>query len=284
MNGEPHLTWDLVEVVRQSLEFPFMVNAYRAGAVVAVLAGTVGWFMVLRRETFAGHTLAVVGFPGAAGAVLIGLSAHAGLFAFCVVAAVVIAVAPRRSDHAGEQAAVIAIVQAFALACGFLFASLSHGRTVRINNLLFGTFLGVTAGQVRTLAVIAAVALALVALAARPLLFVSIDPDVAEAAGVPNRVVSTGFAIVLGLAAAEASTITGALLVLALLVLPAATAQTMTSRPVRGVLLSIAIATAVTWAGLGAAYYSPYPIGFWVTSIAFAAYVTARVALPGQVT
>ena len=90
MTAEPQLTWNLVEDVRQVLEYPFMVNAFRAGAIVAVLAGLVGWFMVLRRQSFAGHTLAVVGFPGAAGAVLLGVSASYGLVAFAVVAALVI--------------------------------------------------------------------------------------------------------------------------------------------------------------------------------------------------
>ena len=87
---DPQLTWNLVQDVRQVLEFPFMVNAFRAGTIVAVLSGLVGWFMVLRKQTFAGHTLAVVGFPGAAGAVLVGISATYGLFAFAVTAALLI--------------------------------------------------------------------------------------------------------------------------------------------------------------------------------------------------
>src|SRR6266550_8904853 len=92
--AEPRLTWNLVSDVRQLLEFPFMVNALRAGTVVAVTAGIVGWYMVLRRQTFAGHTLALIGFPGAAGAVLLGLGAASGYFAFCLVAALVFAALP----------------------------------------------------------------------------------------------------------------------------------------------------------------------------------------------
>ena len=91
---DPQLTWNLVQDVRAALEYPFMVNAFRAGTVVAVLSASVGWFMVLRRQSFAGHTLAVVGFPGAAGAVLIGASAGYGLFAFAVAAALLIALVP----------------------------------------------------------------------------------------------------------------------------------------------------------------------------------------------
>ncbi len=145
--------------MRDLFEFQFMVNAFRAGTVVAVLAGTIGWFMVLRRQTFAGHTLALIGFPGAAGAVLIGLSPQLGFFAFCIGGALVIGAVPQREGRFNDESAVIAIVQAFALACGFLFASLYRGSLNRINSLLFGTFLGVTNAQVVTLTGVAIAAL-----------------------------------------------------------------------------------------------------------------------------
>jgi zinc/manganese transport system permease protein len=266
-----------MSVVRDLFEFQFMVNAFRAGTIVAVLAGTVGWFMVLRRQTFAGHTLALIGFPGAAGAVLIGLSAQLGFFAFCIGGAVVIAAIPaHRPGGFSEESAVIAIVQTFALACGFLFASLYRGNLSRINGLLFGTFLGITTTQVRTLLVVTVAALSVLAFVARPLLFTSVDPDVAGATGVPARGLAVVFLILLGVAAAEASQITGSLLIFTLLVLPPATAQTITPRPGLGLFLSVGIALLVTWTGLAIAYYSPYPIGFWITSIAFGLYVLAR--------
>jgi zinc/manganese transport system permease protein len=268
-----------MNIVRDLFEFQFMVNAFRAGSVIAVLAGAVGWFMVLRRQTFAGHTLALIGFPGAAGAVLVGLSAQLGFFAFCVGGALVIAAVPaQRPGRFSEESAVIAVVQTFALACGFLFASLYRGNLSRINSLLFGTFLGITTTEVRTLVVVTTAALAVLAFIARPLLFASVDPDVADAAGVPARGLAIVFLILLGAAAAEASQITGSLLIFALLVLPSATAQAITSRPVLGLALSIGIGLLVTWTGLGIAYYSPYPIGFWITSIAFGLFVVARVA------
>jgi zinc/manganese transport system permease protein len=257
-------------------EFQFMVNAFRAGTVVAILAGTIGWFMVLRRQTFAGHTLALIGFPGAAGAVLLGLAPQLGFFAFCIGGALVIGAVPQRDGRFNDESAVIAIVQAFALACGFLFASLYRGSLNRINSLLFGTFLGVTSAQVVTLTAVAIVALVALAIMGRSLLFASIDPEVAEAAGVRTRALSIAFLVLLGAAAAEASQITGSLLIFALLVLPAATAQAITARPGLGLLLSTGIAVAVTWSGLAVAYYSPYPIGFWITSIAFGCYVAAR--------
>lgn len=268
-----------MNVIRDLFEFQFMVNAFRAGTIVAVLAGTIGWFMVLRRQTFAGHTLALIGFPGAAGAVFIGLSPQLGLFAFCIGGALVIAAVPaQRAGRFSDESAVIAIVQTFALACGFLFASLYRGNLSRINSLLFGTFLGVTEQQVRLLVVVTVLALAALAWFGRPLLFASVDPDVAGAAGVPTRGLSILFLVLLGVAAAEASQITGSLLIFALLVLPAASAQALTARPALGLALSVGIALAVTWTGLAIAYYSPYPIGFWITSIAFAVYVVARLS------
>jgi zinc/manganese transport system permease protein len=278
-NPDPQLTWDLVADVRQLFEFPFMVNAFRAGTVVAIVAALIGWFMVLRRQTFAGHTLAVVGFPGASGAVLVGLSASIGYFAFCIAAALVIAALPQRQRSGNsEETAVIGTVQAFGLGTGFLFVSLYKGNLNGVSALLFGSFLGITTTQVLTLAAVGLVAVMVLALLARPLLFASIDPDVAAARGVPVRALGTGFLLLLGIAAAETSQITGSLLVFALLVLPAATAQTLTTRPGRSVALTVGIGLAVTWFGLGVAYYTPYPIGFWVTTLAFGAYVLARVA------
>jgi len=272
------LTWNLVDDVRNALAFHFMVNAFRAGTIVAIVAAGIGWFMVLRRETFAGHTLSVVGFPGAAGAIWLGLSAVWGYFAFCIAAAIVIAAVPSgpaRGYH--DESAAIGTLQAFALACGFLFASLYGGFASGFNALLFGTFLGVTDAQVVTLLVVGAAAVLVVATVVRPLLFASIDPDVAAARGVPVRLLSVAFLVVLGVAVAEASQITGSLLVFALLVAPAATAQVVTARPALGLIVSIAVGLCITWLGLGIAYYSTYPVGFWIATVSFGAFVTSKI-------
>jgi zinc/manganese transport system permease protein len=268
----PQLSWNLVSDIRQVLQFPFMVNAFRAGTIVAVLSGLVGWFMVLRKQSFAGHTLAVVGFPGAAGAVLVGASATYGLFVFAIVAALLIAAVPA---GLGEQSAVTGTVQAFALACGFLFLSLHGGFLASVNALLFGSFLGITTQQVLVLLLAAAVALAVLAGLARPLLFASVDPGVAGARGVPVRALSLGFLVLLGVAAAEASQITGTLLVFALLVVPAAAAQRLTPSPLRSVVLTVLLGVAITWLALFLAYFIDYPVGFFLTAIAFVVYLAA---------
>ncbi len=280
--GDAALSWNLVRDVRQMFAYPFMVNAFRAGSVVAVTAGATGWFMVLRRQTFAGHTLAVAGFPGAAGAIWLGLGATYGYFAFCLTAAVLIAAIPTAGGATAGRAAesaTVGTVQAFALACGFLFVSLYKGFLGGVNALLFGSFLGITDGMVLTLTAVAVAVLAVLAFLGRPLLFASLDPAVAAAAGVPVRALSVAFLIVLGSTAAEVSQITGTLLVFTLLVIPAATAQILTPRPALSLALTVLFGLLVTWAGLTVAYYSPYPIGFFITSFAFGLYLLARLAV-----
>ena len=271
------LTWNVPGDIQQLLAPHFMVNAFRAGTTVAVVAGALGWFMVLRRQAFAGHTLAVVSFPGAAGAILAGISATVGYFAACIVGALVIATVPRSPGGRGysQESAVIGTVQAFALACGALFVSLYGGFLNSLTGLLFGSFLGISDSQVITLVVVGVTVLAILALIARPLFFATIDADVARARQVPVRLLGTVFLVLLGCSAAEVSQITGALLVFALLVMPAAAAQQLTARPAVSFLLTITLSLAITWLGLAVAYFSIYPVGFFVTSFGFAAYVVA---------
>ena len=273
--------WDPVTVLRELWSFPFMVNAFRAGTIVAVLAGVLGWFMVLRRQSFAGHTLSVIAFPGAAGATLVGVAAGWGYFGFCLAGAAVIAAAARRGGpgagggYAGESA-LTGIVQAFGLACGFLFVALAQGFLNGLNSVLFGSFLGITATQVAVLAAVGVVTVAGLAVVGRPLLFASIDPAVAAARGVPVQLLDLLFLLGLGAAAAATAQITGTLLVFALLVLPAATAQTLTARPAASLAITVGLGVVVTWAGLTVAYYTPFPVGFYITTFAFAAYLAAQ--------
>jgi zinc/manganese transport system permease protein len=270
------LSWNLAEDIRGLFDYPFMVNALEAGTIVAVMAGVTGWFMVLRRQTFAGHTLSVIAFPGAAAAAWAGLPLATGYFGFCGAGAVALAGIAGTRRSLGAESAAIGSLQAFALALGFLFVTLSHRVLSGLDSLLFGTFLGITQSQVLTLLVFAAITVAAVAFAARPLFFASVDSEVAGASGVPVRLLGLAFLLVLGFSVAETSQITGALLVFALLVTPAATAHRLTSRPGLGLLVSVALALAVTWLGLALAYYSIYPVGFYVTTLSFAGYILVR--------
>jgi zinc/manganese transport system permease protein len=276
------LSLDPVSDFRQLTEFPFMVQALEAGTIIAVMAGAIGWFMVLRRQTFAGHTLSVVSFPGAAGAALAGLPLALGYFGSCGLAALALAFAAggERDDRAGESA-TIGVVQAFGLGLGFLFVSLYGGQLAGLESLLFGAFLGITAAQVQTLFWVAVAAVAALAVIGRPLLFASVDPAVARAGGVPTRVLSIAYLLLLGLAVAATAEITGALLVFALLVMPAATAQQLTARAGAGLALSVLLALSAVWAGLTISYFSPYPLGFWTTSVAFGLYLATRLLVRG---
>jgi zinc/manganese transport system permease protein len=269
-------SWNLVDDFRDMWSYPFMVNAFRAGSIVAVVAGVVGWFMVLRRQTFAGHTLAITAFPGAAAATLLGVSATAGYFAFAIAAAIVIAVAARPGSRFNEESAVIGALQAFALACGYLFVSLYKGFLNSVTAPLFGSSFAITNDQVVTLGAVALATIAVLAVVGRPLFFASVDADVAAARGVRVRLHGAIFLVVLGAAAAEASQIAGALLVFSLLVMPAATAQRVSAKPVVSLGLTVVLALVVTWAGLVLAYYALYPLGFCISSFAFGLYLLAR--------
>jgi zinc/manganese transport system permease protein len=273
------MSWNLVADVQQMLSFHFMLNALRAGTIVAVVAGAIGYVMVLRGQSFAGHTLATIGFPGAAGATWLGIGVAVGYFGSCIAGALIIALLPgaRRSGSglggSGEESAGIGTVQALALASGFLFVSLYKGFLSGLNNLLFGTITGVSDSQVLVLLIAGIGCLVVLVALGRPLLFATIDPDVARARGIPVRLLGVAFLVLLGIAAAGCSQVTGSLLVFALLVAPAAAATRLTARPAAGVALSVGLALLVTWAGETIAFFSPYPIGFWVTTLAFAVYL-----------
>ena len=272
----PSLSLNLVHDVQELVRFEFMVHALEAGTIVAVLAAIVGWYMVLRRQTFAGHTLSLMAFPGATGAALIGLPTSLGYYLACGAAALTMGRVRRPVRGYASESAAIGTVQAAGLAAGFLFLSLNQSILGGPESLLFGTFLGVTQGQVLGLLAIAVVALALLALVARPLLFATVDPELALARGVPVKALDTAFLLILALAVAAATQITGVLLAFALLVAPPATAQLITMRPLLGLLLSVAFAVLIVWLALGVAYFSIYPVGFYLTTFAFGLYLLVR--------
>jgi zinc/manganese transport system permease protein len=269
----------MIDALDQLFSYQFMQNAFLAGTMAAVLAGIVGYFVVLRGEAFAGHTLSVVGFPGAAGAILFGLPQVLGLAVMCTASGLGIGVLGRGAvrDRNAESAA-IGTIQAFMLALGFLFVSLYKGLLGGVYGILFGTFLGITRQQVVLLLVIAVVVLAVLAMIGRPLLYLSVDEPAAAAAGVPVRALSIGFLVLLGLAVASTALITGALLVFALLVMPAAAANQLLVRPGQAMIGSVVLGLVIVWTGLTISYFTDLPIGFLVTGVGFVIYLMARLA------
>jgi zinc/manganese transport system permease protein len=276
-------TWNLLADLQLLLHFHFMQNAVLVGTLVAVLAGAAGYFVVLRGQSFAAHMLSQVGFPGAAAGVLLHVSPVIGLIGFCVVAALGIGSFGNRLEagHRAESAAVGSIL-AFSLGLGLLFFRLYAGTAQGVYAFLFGTILGISDRDVAVSVLATLVALAALAVIGRPLIFASVDPDVAEARGVKVRALSIAFLLVLALAIAVTVQIVGTLLVFALLVAPGASALQLTARPARGLALSIALSLAFTWLGLAVAYFTIYPIGFFITTFAFASYALIRLvkALP----
>jgi len=273
---------NLVSDLTRMWSFPFMVNAFRAATLVAILASSVGVLMVIRGQTFIGHSFAVIGLPGASGAALLGLPAAIGYY---VAAAIGVLVVRARGGGGAadlryaDETATVGTMQAVALATGLLFISLYNGFLGGTSALLFGSILGVNDAQVAQLAVIAAVVVAGLVVLWRPLLFVSLDPVVAASRGLRTPLLNLAFLVLLAAVAASVAQITGALLVFALMVLPAASALLVATRPARAVLTAIGFGLVITWASLIAAFYTDYPVGFWITSIAFGWYLIVRVAV-----
>lgn len=252
-------------------DYEFMRNAFAACTVVGVVAGAVGYFLVLRGQTFAGHALAHVGFPGATGAGLIGLSPFVGLTAFTLAAGIGIGLLGERA----HRDVAIGIVLSLSLGLGLLFLHFYTAFASQATGVLFGNVLGVSLRTVAALAVMSAVILVVLGLIARPLLFASLQPELAEARGVNVDLVSTLFMVLVAIATAEATQIVGVLLVFSLMVAPAASALNLTSGVGRGVLLSVAIAVASAWASLALAYATDWPTSFWITALGALAYLAS---------
>jgi zinc/manganese transport system permease protein len=252
-------------------DYEFMRNAFYACTIVGIVAGAVGYFLVLRGQTFAGHALAHVGFPGATGAGLIGLSPFFGLTVFTVVAGIGIGLLGERA----HRDVAIGIVLTLSLGLGLLFLHFYTAFASQATNVLFGNVLGISLRTVIVLAVLAGVILVALVLIARPLLFASLQPELAEARGVPLNLVSTLFMVLVAVATSEAVQIVGVLLVFALMVAPAATALRLTQGVFAGIVVSMALAVIIAWISLSLAFLTDWPTSFWITALGTIAYLAS---------
>jgi zinc/manganese transport system permease protein len=252
------------------LSYDFMRNAFAAAGIVAVVAGAVGYFLVLRHQAFAGHALSHVGFAGATAALLLGANPVWGLLALTVLAGVGMGVLGERV--AGRDLA-IGLILSIALAAGLLCLHFFTARAGQATALLFGNVLAVGAPTLWTLAAVGILSLLGLAVISRPLLLASVQPELAEARGVPVRLVSVLFLALVGLAVAGCAQIVGVLLVFALMIAPAAAAQTLSSRIGAGVLLAVLLALGEAWAGIALAYETDWPSSFWITAVGAATYL-----------
>jgi len=264
------------------LEYEFMRAAFLAGAIVAVVAGSVGYFLVLRNLAFAGHALSHVGFAGATGAVLVGVAPLWGLVLFTLAAGTAMGL---MGDRLRGRDVAVGIILSLALGFGVLFLHFYTSHATQATSLLFGNVLGVSLGGVRDLAILALVSLLGLAAISRPLLFATIDPELAEARGVSLRLVSVLFMVVVALAVAEATQIVGILLIFALMVGPAAAALQLAGGFRAGIVLSVVFAVGQTWLGIVMAYVTDWPPSFWIAFLSFLTYAACAAAprpLPGR--
>jgi zinc/manganese transport system permease protein len=274
----PYFGWDLVRVAQELFRYAFMQHAFEAGTIVALSAGVIGYFVVLRGLSFAAHALSHIGFAGATGAVVLGATPIVGLLVFTMSAGAVMGCLGQRLRG---RDVTIGLVMAWSLGLGLLFTYLYQGSAQLAIGILFGQIFGITSQDVAVTFVAGSVTVLLVVAVYRPLLFATLDEEVAEAKGVPVRGLSIAFMVILAVAVSEAVQVVGVLLIFALIVAPAAIAERFTTRPSRGIMLSAILAVLFTWAGLTVAYYIPYPVGFFITSFAFGAYLLARLAAYG---
>jgi zinc/manganese transport system permease protein len=276
----------------------FMRNALLAGTFIALACGVSGWFVVLRAQVFAGDALSHVAFPGALAAAAAGIDERAGLFAATVLVGAGIGLlglggagagagrggVVRAAGGSAGQDTAIGIVFTFVLGLGVFFLTLfsmgaAGGAGIQAAHTLFGSIYGLGGGEARVAAAVALAATAGVLAIARPLLFVSLAPDLAAARGVPARLLSVGFLALLGVVAAGATQAVGALLLLGLLTGPAAAAHRLTGRPFAGIALAGLLGVSAMWGGLALSYAVPrLPPSTAIVALAVGVYAVAAIA------
>jgi zinc/manganese transport system permease protein len=252
--------------------YEFMANAFAAAGIAALVSGVVGFFLVMRAQSFAGHALSHIGFAGATGAGLIGLAPLWGLIGFTLAAGIAIGLL---SERLSNRDVGIGVVLALALGFGLLFLHYHTAFATQATALLFGNVLAVDHAMIGALAVLGLITLVALAAIMRPLIFASLQPELAEAKGVPLRFISTAFLAIVALAVSACAQIVGVLLVFTLLVGPPAAAQRLTMGLWSGLALAAALAIGEAWLGLTLAFYSDWPVSFCIAALSALGYFAA---------
>jgi zinc/manganese transport system permease protein len=250
----------------------FMVNAWEVATIVAVVAGVVGFFVVLRGSAFPAHAIPNGAFAGAAGANLIGLNPLVGLGAFALLAALGIGTLGRR----GRRDVVTALALVLMLAIGAAFLSQSTEYEPEIFSLLFGEILGVSSGEILPVAILGLACVIAVGVLYRRLLLTSIIPEIAAAKGLQPHRVELAFLIVLACATTMTVPVVGALLIFTLMIGPPAAARCFTNRPGLALIISVAIALVTVWAAIACSFETNWPVGFYVGTYSAAGYGVGR--------
>ncbi|MGH7203419.1 MAG: metal ABC transporter permease [Candidatus Levyibacteriota bacterium] len=255
------------------LQYSFIQNAFIASFFVAIVAAVVGYFILARGLTFAGHAFSHVGFAGAAGAVLLGINPLFGLLSFTISAGIAIGLLGRELK---ERDITIGVIFTLALAFGVLFLFLYKGYAEEAYSILFGTILGISMSNVVITAIFSSITVGVIILLFRPLLFSSFDEEVAEARGVPTRLLSILFLVLVAVTVSISVQVVGVLLIFTLLVGPAATAMRLTKSPFSAISLAVILGLSYSWVGILLAASTNLPVSFFIASLAFIIYLPVR--------
>jgi zinc/manganese transport system permease protein len=265
----------IINFFKTLLEYDFMQHAFIAGTIAAIVAGIVGYFVVIRGLAFAGHALGHIGFAGAAGAGLIGLSPLSGQLILTVFAS---AAMGSFGERIYKRDVAIGTVLAFSLGLGVLFLYFYKAYAARAMSILFGDLLSVSNHLIYLMLIFSLPTLLVLASIARPLLFASLEPELAQAKGVSLNFISILFLIIVAVAVTIASQIVGILLVFTLLIGPAASAINWSRSFWSGILLTILIAVGIVWAGIVLTYATDWPAVFWISTLSLGFYLMSKVS------
>ncbi len=264
----------MVHIVTEIFSYDFMRNAFMAGTIAAILAGIVGYFVVIRHLAFAGHALGHIGFAGATGAVLIGMMPILGQLCLTVLAAAGMGLFGERIN---KSDIAIGVMLAFSLGLGTLFLHFYTAYAGQATAILFGDLLGVSQQAIKLIIILTVLSIIALSIIARPLLFTSLEPELAEAKGISLPLIAVFNLIIIAVAVTIASQVVGVLLVFTLLIGPAAIAQQWTREFWSGLILSTIIAIITVWLGIILAWLTDWPISFWISAIIFAAYILSQI-------
>lgn len=256
--------------------YDFMRNAFMAGTIAALSASIIGYFVVIRQSAFTGHALSHVGFAGAAGAGLIGLSPINGQLLFTLLTAVGMGGLGERIQ---KNDIAVGVMLAFAMSLGILFLHFYTSYAGQATAILFGDLLSVSQKLIKLMFIFALTSIIGLAIISRPLLFSSLEPELAEAKGISLRLISILFLIIVAIGITQASQVVGILLVFTLLIGPGAAALNLTRTIFSGVLLSALFGLVITWAGIVLSYITDWPNTFWISALSLFIYLISLTKL-----
>lgn len=260
----------IIPIVNDVFAYDFMRNAFFAGTLAGIVSAIMGYFIVLRMQAFASHALSHIGFAGAAGAGLIGLSPPEGQLGLTLIAAITMG---SIGERAAKSDIAIGITLAFSLGLGILFLYFYSNYAGRAMSILFGDLLSVSPALLKTMFIYSLISLLGLIFLAKPLLFATLEPELAEAKGVSLHLISILFLILVSIAITEASQVVGILLVFALLIGPAASAICCTRTFWAGLSVSVLLGLTIVWLGLLLTYFTNWPASFWISTLSFLCYL-----------